>query len=364
LKEWQPDLELRLKHILENMIYVCELLPKNMIIYLKLFNPENKHKLNFHIGSFLDEGFSEVMKEWGVEKFDIVVGNPPYNGNKKNLYVDFFDKGINLCKNILLYVTPSRYVIQPEYGEIRNKIEKLTKNVYLKNVGRIFKDVSFSVVINRVDIKNKKINILNWLDGIGDDIIKKILSKNIKKLNTYRSRPLLKNKKEYNLYPDIPFGDNNIKYYINTKAGKNTPFRYLDKKIGETFKPKIICTEFVGTSNKKTLGYPIIDKYGEIGLGSDSCMYIYEDSEIKLNKYYNYFTSKIMKYILTKICQSSHANQTMRLLPDVIDEIVEVNDEKLYNYFNLTPEEIQLIEETISEPTKKKKSKKKYKEHK
>jgi hypothetical protein len=157
----------------------------------------------------------------------------------------------------------------------------------------------------------------------------------------------------------MPFGDNNIKYYINTKAGKNTPFRYLDKKIGETFKPKIICTEFVGTGNKKTLGCPIIDKYGEIGLGSDSCMYVYEDSDIKLNKYYNYFTSKTMKYILTKICQSSHANQTMKLLPDVIDEIIEVNDENLYNYFNLTPEEIKLIEETIQEPTNKKKSKKK-----
>lgn len=83
LKEWQPDSELRLKHILENMIYVCELQSKNMFIYLQLFDSENKYKLNFHRGSFLDEGFSEVMKEWGVEKFDIVIGNPPYNNDQK-----------------------------------------------------------------------------------------------------------------------------------------------------------------------------------------------------------------------------------------------------------------------------------------
>ena len=83
LKEWQPDSELRLKHILENMIYVCELQSKNMFIYLQLFDSENKYKLNFHRGSFLDEGFSEVMKEWGLEKFDIVVGNPPYNNDQK-----------------------------------------------------------------------------------------------------------------------------------------------------------------------------------------------------------------------------------------------------------------------------------------
>jgi hypothetical protein len=83
LKEWQPDSDLRLKHILENMIYVCELQSKNMFIYLQLFDSENKYKLNFHRGSFLDEGFSGVMKEWGVEKFDIVVGNPPYNNDQK-----------------------------------------------------------------------------------------------------------------------------------------------------------------------------------------------------------------------------------------------------------------------------------------
>lgn len=88
LKEWQHDSELRLKHILENMICVCELQSKNMFIYLQLFDSENKYKLNFHRGSFLNEGFSKVMKEWGVEKFDIVVGNPPYQelktGNKKS----------------------------------------------------------------------------------------------------------------------------------------------------------------------------------------------------------------------------------------------------------------------------------------
>ena len=83
LKEWQPDSELRLKHILENQIYVCELQSKNMFIYLQLFDSENKYKLNFHRGSFLDENFKDVMKKWGVEKFDVVVGNPPYNNDQK-----------------------------------------------------------------------------------------------------------------------------------------------------------------------------------------------------------------------------------------------------------------------------------------
>jgi superfamily II DNA or RNA helicase len=118
LKEWQPDSELRLKHILENMIYVCELQSKNMFIYLQLFDPENKYKLNFHRGSFLDEGFSEVMKEWGVEKFDIVVGNPPYQDSPKSdinktsgsvLWDKFVNKSIDILSNLgyLVFVHPA-----------------------------------------------------------------------------------------------------------------------------------------------------------------------------------------------------------------------------------------------------------------
>jgi len=47
LKEWEPDDEKRYKHIIENMIYVCDISPKNMFIYLMIFDPDNKYKMNF-----------------------------------------------------------------------------------------------------------------------------------------------------------------------------------------------------------------------------------------------------------------------------------------------------------------------------
>jgi len=74
----------RYSHIIENMIYVCEIQPKNMFLFHCAFDRKDNHKLNTYCGSFLSDEFNEHMKnEWKIDKFDIVVANPPYN-NKQN----------------------------------------------------------------------------------------------------------------------------------------------------------------------------------------------------------------------------------------------------------------------------------------
>jgi hypothetical protein len=74
----------RYRHIIEEMIYVCELQPKNMFIFQCVFDKDDTNELNTYCGSFLDEKFNKHMTdEWGVEKFDIVIGNPPYQTQKE-----------------------------------------------------------------------------------------------------------------------------------------------------------------------------------------------------------------------------------------------------------------------------------------
>ena len=81
LKDWEPDTEKRYKHIVENMIYVCELQSRNVFLWLCGVDPKDEYTTNTYWGSFLEEGFDKHMREvWKVDKFDIVVGNPPYNG--------------------------------------------------------------------------------------------------------------------------------------------------------------------------------------------------------------------------------------------------------------------------------------------
>jgi hypothetical protein len=80
--EWTiPNEEERYKHIMENMIYVCELQPKNVFLYMYAFDPEDKYALNIYNGSYLTEGFNKHMLDLGVEKFDVIVMNPPYNSD-------------------------------------------------------------------------------------------------------------------------------------------------------------------------------------------------------------------------------------------------------------------------------------------
>jgi len=89
LIEWEPDTEKRYKHIVENMIYTCELQSRNVFLWLCGVDPKDEYTTNTYWGSFLDEGFDYHMKNvWGLDGFDIIVMNPPYQelkkGNKKS----------------------------------------------------------------------------------------------------------------------------------------------------------------------------------------------------------------------------------------------------------------------------------------
>jgi hypothetical protein len=91
LSTFEPDEKKRYEHIMENMIYVCELQSKNVFLYMYAFDPKNEYDLNIYNGSFLDDGFDNHMNQFTVLdeiQFDIVVMNPPYQelkeGNKKS----------------------------------------------------------------------------------------------------------------------------------------------------------------------------------------------------------------------------------------------------------------------------------------
>ena len=73
----------RKEHIIKNMLYMVELNGKNVAISKKIFGTD----ANIFCSSFLDD---EWYKKFGIEKYDVIIGNPPWNkpqkGKRKGSY--------------------------------------------------------------------------------------------------------------------------------------------------------------------------------------------------------------------------------------------------------------------------------------
>lgn len=148
LESWEPNEELRYKHIVENMIYVCELQPKNMFLYMCVTDPKDEYKLNIYTGSFLEKGFDKHMKEvWNVDKFDIVMGNPPYNSNDSgtgnSIWQKFLEKVENICNKYVCFIHPSSWRMPLREGDKYYKASVIIKK-YAKEVNILKKERAFS----------------------------------------------------------------------------------------------------------------------------------------------------------------------------------------------------------------------------
>ena len=70
LSDWEPNEEKRYKHIIENQLYFVEINPESVAITKRLFNPQQKYKMNLVCADFLDEkhpGWDDVGHMWNAE---------------------------------------------------------------------------------------------------------------------------------------------------------------------------------------------------------------------------------------------------------------------------------------------------------
>ena len=135
LKDEITDITERKKHILEKMLYMCELNKKNVLICKQIFNINDEYQLNIYEGDSLELDYN---KQFGINKFNIIMGNPPYQDNSGNkglghtLWTKFVELSINnlLCINgYLVFVHPSLW------RQIDHKIQKIITNkqiIYLE----------------------------------------------------------------------------------------------------------------------------------------------------------------------------------------------------------------------------------------
>jgi hypothetical protein len=132
LKEAIPDINARKKHILEEMLYMAELNKKNVLVCKQIFDINNIYKLNIYQGDSLQVNFNEVFR---VDKFDVIMGNPPYNasGTKatgNTIWQKFVNNSIDLLKanGYVCLVHPNGWrKPNTEKGKFYGLFNKMTK---------------------------------------------------------------------------------------------------------------------------------------------------------------------------------------------------------------------------------------------
>lgn len=153
LKKIIKDDKQRKKHILENMLYISEISKKNVLICKQIFDINNEYKLNIYEGDSLE---LDINKVFGVEKFDIIIGNPPYNENNTGtgniIWHLFVSKSINNLKEngYLCFVHPAIWR--------KPKSEK-------SKVGKYFKLMTHDNTILYLEIHNSKDGIKTFNCG-------------------------------------------------------------------------------------------------------------------------------------------------------------------------------------------------------
>lgn len=112
LEETIPDEKERYKTIVEECLYFSDINSTNIFICKLLIDPYNEYKLNYNEGNTLE---LDIKEKWDINRFDAVIGNPPYQNSNNNkgsgntLWNLFVEKSLNIWlieKGLLLYVHP------------------------------------------------------------------------------------------------------------------------------------------------------------------------------------------------------------------------------------------------------------------
>ena len=358
LKDIILDDDERKKHIIENMLYMGELNKKNCLIIKQIFNIDDKYKLNLYEGDTLELNIKNYFK---VKKFDIIIGNPPYNEEltkvgAKPLYNKFIEYYVDKCE-LLTFIVPSRWF---SGGKGLDKFRDMMLNrkdiKYIKH----FEDASkiFGKIINIEGGVNYFLIDKNY-NGLCD------YNNNLLELNKY---DVLVESKYYNLIDKINKYNLITKYYISQDYYKiQTNDKRLEEKKTDT---NILCyvsqqkgfIKYIDKNEitKNTNNYKIITArangknkcFGNTFIGNPNEVHTKSyisfnlNSKEEANSLLSYLKCKLPNLLLSlrKISQDI-SESTCKWIPlPPLDR--EWTNEKIYEYFNLSDEDVKLIKET------------------
>jgi hypothetical protein len=357
LKEKFPDEKERYKTIVEECLYFSDINPTNIFICKLLIDPYNEYKLNYHEGNTLE---LDIKKKWNIDKFDAVIGNPPYNENPDNskdphmkpVYQDWIYK-FNEISQILMFITPSKWFSSSDklLVELRNYmktcniefIKHYPQDDIFKNV-KIKGGVSYYLINKKFEgntlFNNTLINI-NKYDILVEpkyyDLLTKIQKYNSKNLSQlYCSQgTFLNSKTEKEL---TSTGD--ILCYVSKNKGLK---KYIsNKKINKKFDYWKVITP--AAAYKGTSGFSDIYILNDTEIHSRSYISFKVKSEQEAINLYSYLKCKLVQILLSLRKQTHNmCNSDNFIWIPLVPLNQEWNNDILYKYFELDNNDITII---------------------
>ncbi|AYV80312.1 MAG: restriction-modification methylase [Gaeavirus sp.] len=285
----------RKKHILENMLYIVELTKNNITTYKKIFDSGNEYKLNIYQKDYTTADFNKIFN---VNKFDVIVCNPPYQdatgntGKGHTLWDKFIMKSLTILKpnGYLASINPSGWrnvsglfkdlqkeIIQRNliYLSIHSERDgKTTFNCDTRYDWYILQNNTTNykhTTIKGQDNKLHKINLRTWEfipNGRYDDITKLLAKPDDTKVNLLSSNEYRTDKAHMNKTKTTKFKYPCV-YVINSDSEMSLYYSSEDK--GHYKIPKLIWTngritsigsiiDLTGKYALTNYAYAIIDK--------------------------------------------------------------------------------------------------------
>ena len=365
------DEKIRSKHIIENMLYMNEINPVNIEMCKKIFNMIDANATpNVNKGDFLNtQLFSSI-------KFDIIIGNPPYqevttegiskHGSGK-IYPNFIQYSLQLLVDdgYLLFITPNTWFTGvSKTGQILNLFKKYNLlKINCSNISRYFPKVGTGTLVYFLLQKNNKYNATELLQS--NKYILNIKDKeflpNI--LNRFSISILDKTlfSKQYSKFKFIKdSGPFHIKYGLKDLKTLTTRSDDIDrvKKVKDDIH---LCPIF--HTNKQTLYSSIENCFqkhkkilisqsskfepfydnGQLGF-TQNVVAILVNSKKEADHIIKILHSKLYTFLLDCIRYSKNITiHYLNFFPCPTDLNENFTDEDLYTLFDLTKEEIEYL---------------------
>lgn len=278
----------------------------------------------------------QIEKEFKTVKFDVVIGNPPYNND---IYLDFVTLGDQLAKEATCMITPAKW--QAKGGEKneqfrKNIVPRMSDIVYYPDCSDVF-DITSWGGISYFLIDKDVHNEVNMTTKCQNNMVKSDCTK----VNVSNSNDICLLQKAHS---------------IIIKTNKGRKFIPNTNKLSYSV---ILKNTFSGSgSSPWKLGVHILSPLEYRGsesllLANDIRLYYCSTIE-ECKSVISYFHSRIIRFLMLLSLHGQHIFSQINMTvfrfvpaPDAFDHIF--TDKELYDKYNLTPEEISIIESVIKE---------------